>query len=257
MEFMKVNFLNTTTLLTVNSNTATAANLFSRDEFFQYYTDGLNNDATTSSITVIFSEPMQIDRVVLMDTNANKFRIFYDGVTANTFSVSGGSTSTTNYTTNAEENLYFRCGSTACTSVTIDIYSTQTANQEKRIGQFIISELYVAMDQIPNSRGYKPSVTPKQVVHKMSDGGTRIHNVRKKWNLDIKVDYISETLRDDLREVYNQQDAFIFSPFGTSTSWDGILFESVWIGDFDFFEYSDDATASGFSGKITLRETPA
>ena len=54
MEFIRENYLNTTTMLTVNSNTGTAANLFTRDPFYQYYSDGLNNDATTASITVTF-----------------------------------------------------------------------------------------------------------------------------------------------------------------------------------------------------------
>ena len=48
----------------------------------------------------------------------------------------------------------------------------------------------------------------------------------------------------------------MFCPFGTTTSWDAILFESVWTGPFDFYEYSDNASSSGFSGKITLKETP-
>ena len=37
---------------------------------------------------------------------------------------------------------------------------------------------------------------------------------------------------------------------------DGFMFECVWTGTFDFYEFSDDASVSGFSGKIVLRETP-
>jgi hypothetical protein len=47
----------------------------------------------------------------------------------------------------------------------------------------------------------------------------------------------------------------VYVPFGTGTGWDGILFEANWTGGFDFYEYSDNATNTGFSGNINLRET--
>lgn len=256
MEFLKSNYLNTTTMITVNSNTSTTENLFNRDPFFQFFSDGLNSDATTSSITITFSETLSVSRIALIDTNAKEFTVFYNGVTANTFAITGAPTTTSGYTGNDQESIYFRFPTTACTSITLDIKTTQTANQEKRVGLFVMSDLYLAMSQIPNSGGYKPKVDPKQVVHKMSDGGTRIHNVRKKFSVDLSIDYIPQSLRDSLKTIFDLQDNFVFCPFGTTTSWDGIIFDAIWEGDFDFYEYSDDATASGFSGKVRIRETP-
>lgn len=256
MEFIKKNLLNTTTMITVNSNTTTAENLFNRDPFFQYFSDGLNSDASYSTITITFALTTSVSRIALMDTNAKQFNLFYNGVTANTFALAGAHTTASAFTGNDQENIYFKFPTTGVSSITLDIKSTQTANQEKRLGVFIISDLYLSLSQIPDSGGYKPKIDPKQVVHKMSDGGTRIHNVRKKITVDLSLDYIPLALRDSIKTVYDLQEQFIFCPFGTSTGWDGIAFESVWEGDFDFYEYSDNAQASGFSGKVKLRETP-
>jgi hypothetical protein len=134
---------------------------------------------------------------------------------------------------------------------------TITANDEKYFGLLHVSDVLLSMSQIPNSGGYKPTVVPRQIVHELSDGGIRIHNIRQKFKIDISLKYVNETLRNSLKTVYDRHDEFVFCPFGTTTAWDGIFFESVWVGDFKFYEYADDAAASGFDGNITLRETPA
>jgi hypothetical protein len=93
------------------------------------------------------------------------------------------------------------------------------------------------------------------MVHEMSDGGTRRHLIQTKWTTKIKFQYITESFRDSLRTIYDTLAPKVFVPFGTGTAWDGVLFESNWVGNFDFYKYSDDATQSGFSGTIDLKET--
>lgn len=257
MEFLKQNYINTTTQIVVNSNTTTVQNLFNPDTFFQYYTDGLNNDATTSSIRINFDETTLVSRIGLIDTNAKQFRLFYNGATANAFSLTTtGSTTTSSWSTNAETNIYLRTTPVYCTSVSIEITTTQTANQEKRLGFFTLSDTYYSLTQIPSANNYDPRIIPKQIEHKLSDGGTRIHNIRKKWEVSIKMDYVDSTIRNNLKTIYDLRVPFMFCPFGTTTSWDGILFESVWPGNFDFYQFSDNAASSGFSGGIRLKETP-
>lgn len=258
MEFIKQNYINTTTQIAVNSNTDTSSNLFNSDPFYQYYSDGLNNDLTTSSIVISFDTTTLVSRISLIDTNAKELRLFYNGATASTFSLTTtGSTITSYWTGNSETSMYITCTPVYVTSVTLDIKSTQTANQEKRLGMFVLSDLYYSFNQIPNSSGYNPTLNAKQIVHTLSDGGTRVHNVRKKWSTDLKLDYIDSTQRTNLKTVYDLLTPFMFCPFGTTTSWDGILFDCVWTGSFDFYEYSDNASSSGFSGSIRLRETPS
>lgn len=257
MEFCYANYLNTSTMLSVNSNTTTAENLFNPDPYFQYYSDGLNNDATTASITVTFSTATSISRLALMNHNLKSFTIFYNGATANTFAMtSTGDTTVSNYITNSSTSQFFRINTTTVSSITIDMKTTQTANQEKALGFLYVGELLLDFPRLPSSRDFKPKLTPKQIVHKLSDGGTRIHNVRNKWSASVDFEYITTTFRDSLKTVWSQEDPFLFCPFGTTTSWDTQMYECVWPGPFEFYEYSDDATVAGFTGTIRLEETP-
>lgn len=257
MEFLTANLINTTTQIAVNSNTSTVSNLFNTDPYYQYYSENMANDLTTSSIIITFDETTSVSRIALKDTNAKEFRLFYNGATANSITFLNGATTTSSFTSNSETSLYFRFSTIAVSSITLEIKKTITADQEKYISELVISDLHVTLDKIPDASGYKPRIIPKQVVHKLSDGGTRIHNVRKKYNTSINLDYISESQRDSLKDLYETNDSFMFCPFGTSTGWDGILYAAVWPGEFDFYEYTDNAASSGFSGKISILETPS
>ena len=258
MDFLTSNLINPTTQLTLNSNTTTGSNLFNRDPFYQYYTDGLNSDSTTCSITITFDATTAISRIALLDTNAKEFSIFYNGLTANSFSLDGnGSTSTASWSANTEDNIYLRLANTiSVSSITLDIKATQTANDEKHVGLLYIGDNYYSLTQIPSANDYDPKINPKQIIHTLSDGGTRVHTVRRKKSIDIGLDFINSTIRDNLESIFNLTVPFQFCPFGTTTAWDGFFFECVWTGSFDFYQYSDNAAVSGFSGKIRLKETP-
>ncbi|CAB4170041.1 hypothetical protein UFOVP903_48 [uncultured Caudovirales phage] len=256
MEFIKASLLNTSTQIAVNSNSTTASNLFNPDPAYQFSTSGLDNDLTTASMVITFDSPMSVSRIALVDMNFKEFRLFYNGSTANSFSPVGGDTTSSVYTGNADANKYFRFSTIQCSSITIEATKTFIVNQEKFLGLFIPSDLILELEKRPSAQSYKPSLNPKQVVHKLSDGGTRIHNVRKKWSTTLDLDYVSETERDTIYEdLYNFDDAFVFCPFGTATGWGGQIFETVWDGPFSFYEFSDNNANVGFSGKISLKET--
>ena len=257
VEFLTTNLINTTTQLSVNSNSALVENLFARDEFSQYYSVGFNSDSLSSTITVTFAETTPVSRIALLDTNFKEFYFFYNGATANAFTLTGADTSTSSYLNSTDENKYFRFNTIQCTSITFVATKTITANDEKLLGQLVVADLQVDLELTPSAQKYKPKRTPKQIVHKLADGGTRIHNVRSKWDVQFSLDYISTAQRDALYQLHSGGEAFNYCPFGTATGWDGIFFEAVWPGPFEFFSYSDNAASSGFSGKITLAETPA
>lgn len=256
MEFIKGNFLNTTTQLTVNSNTSTSANLFSRDLFYQYYTESLNSDSTTMSITVTFDATTSVSRIGMKDINFKQFRMFYNGSTANSFSLVNADTTVSNYITNSATSKYFRFNTISVSSVTIQATSTIVANQEKLLGLLVVSDLEVELEKRPSAQQYKPRFVPKQIVHKMSDGGTRINKVRDKYEASLNLEYISYEETQRLYNLWTQDAPFNFIPFGTTTGWDALMYECVWDGPFDFLEYSNNAATSGFGGKISVKETP-
>lgn len=255
MEFITANYIDTTTSVGVDSNTITVEYLLFKDRTFQYRSLDYDNDLTTTTITLSFDETQSVGRILLIENNFRDFTIYYNGTTANTF-VLTNPTTTSDWSSNSETSLYLNVTPVNCTSVSIDITKTITADQEKSIGYVHISDSLLSFDLIPSAKNYKPILDPKQRKHELSDGGTRIQNVSQKWSHDIKFQYIEETFKDNLETVWNLQSEFVFIPFETGTSWDTVCPEVVWPGNFEFYKYSDNAVSAGFSGRIRLNETP-
>jgi hypothetical protein len=254
MEFLSQSYLETTTQIVVNSNTLTASYLLNPDITRQYYSDAFNNDLTTTTIKINFDSTQTIDRIALMEFNAKQFNIYYNGVTANAFVITSPTT-TSQFITNSATNMYLACTSVACTSVSFDIYSTIVANSEKAVGYIYLGANELTFPRIPNASNYTPVRDPKELTHELSDGGFRRQVAYVKWSTKIKLQYITESFRTSLRTIYDSYSPKVFVPFGTGTAWDGILFEANWMGNFDFYKYSDDAVQSGYSGSIDLKET--
>ena len=256
MEFLRKNLVNTTTQFTIANGTATVSNCFRRDKRFQFLSDGMANDLTTTSITISFDATSTVSRIGLQECNYKDFTIFYNGATASTFNLSTtANTTVSDWSANDQTSLYLHCNPVACTSVTFDILSTQTADSEKAIGLLYLTEEHFVFGRDPSAKNYRLKNQQKRVEHKMSDGGYKIHNLDNKYQASIKFKYIDGTFRDNLETLYNRTDDFIFAPFGTSTGWDGIMFSCVWSGPFDFLSFSEDAIATGYSGSISLKET--
>lgn len=256
MEFWYKNFLQTTTSIVVNNNTAGAANMMSTDTKQQWVTSGLNDDNTTTTIRINFDSTQTVSRLAFMNNNWREFYVYYNGATASVFALTTTSATTTvNYTGNSATSLCFQTTPTACTSVSIAIKKTIVANSEKALGWACISNQMTDFgDRVPSSGDYKITLDPLTNEHKMADGGTRIHFVRDVYMADVKLDYINSTLQAALRTAFDLHDEFVFAPFPTTTSWDQVLIPCVWVGNFDFLNYADNAVAAGYSGSIKLRQ---
>lgn len=255
MEFCYKNYLQTTTSIIVDSNTTLAQYLMDFDLRKQYVSTGYTG-STVTTIRINFDSTQTVGRIALLSHNLKGFTVYYNGVTANTFAfTSGSATTTTDFSSNSNTSHYFVVNPVACTSVSIDLKSTIVSGQERALGYLFISNVLLDFERIPSAKDYDISLDKERVEHKMSDGTTRIQFVNKVWSSQIKFDYISQTFRDNLRDVYDMDTDFFFCPFPTLTSWDEILFPCVWSGNFKFHEYSDNAASSGFSGSINLKQT--
>jgi hypothetical protein len=129
------------------------------------------------------------------------------------------------------------------------------ANSEKAVGYIYVGKSELEFPRIPNAASYTPVRDPKDVTHELSDGGTRRHLIQTKWSAKVKLSYVTESFRDDLKEIFEAGLPYTFIPFGTGTGWDGIIFEANWVGNFDFYKYADNATQAGYNGSIDLKET--
>lgn len=258
MEFIRKNLFDTTTQAVVNSNTATVENLLTRDLRFQYVSDGLASDAgTNATLRINFNETLTISRIALMGMNLRGFILYYNGLTANTFAMTTtAATTVSEFSSNSETSMYLTVTPQACTSVSLDMRTTQVANQNKAVGYMVISNVLSDLDtRVPPAQKYSPVFSPKEVVHELSDGSFRTQVVDRKFSADVSLDFVDTALRTELKSVFDLHDDFIFTAFGTTTGWDEMIFPCVWQGPFDFNTYSDNAAASGFSGRIRLLET--
>lgn len=256
MEFLTGNILDTSTMLTIDSGTLTMNNLFNPDKTKQWVSQGYNDDSITSSITITFAQTTTIDRIALKEHNLKEFKIFYDGATANTFNLLSGLTSTLDLSTNSNTANYFNCSPVECSSITLDMKTTQYPNSEKAIGYLFVGECLLEFPRIPSAKNYQIAKKVIRINHSLSDGGTRQQKISEKWEAKMKLTNIDQDDVSDLENIYNRKQTLAFAPFGTMSSWSGILFECVWVGDFDFWEYSDNAQDAGFEGGISLKETP-
>lgn len=257
MEFINKNLFNTTTQAVVNSSTATVENLLIRDVRFQYVSSGLNVDGTIASIRINFDATVSVSRIGILEHNLKNFRIYYNGTTANTFALtSTGATTASNFSSNSETSQYLSATPVDCTSVSIDMYSTQVANQEKALGYLVLSNVLSDLDgRVPSAQNYRPLFSPKQVVHELSDGSFRSQVVDRKFSCNITLDFVSKELQQELKEVFDLHDDFIFCAFGTTTGWDEVIFPCIWGNGFEFNEATDNALSAGYSGSIRLLET--
>lgn len=256
MELLYSNYFNTTTQAVVNSATDTVANLLERDAAFQYVSSGYTG-VTVSTIRINFSETVSVSRIALIGHNAKKFRLFYNGATANAFTMTTTSATTTSvFSTNSETSIFMFVTPVNCTSISLDLEETMVAGAEKAIGHFFVSRVLHSFEREPPAKGYTPQLLPTNIKHTLSDGGMRIQTVGEKYKAVLSYTHLSESERNSLRTVWDMHSEMVYVPFGTTTSWDKILFPCVWDGSFDFYKYSDSAISGGFEGKITLLETP-
>lgn len=257
MEFHYANYVNTTTLITCGAGTTTFSNLFDRKSSTQWATSGFNDDTTSTVLSVQFGSTKNITTIVLENINLKDVQVYYNSNTANKFSltVNTEGTQTSFWDANSATYLYLDFVTTAVNSVQIVASSTIDANEEKKIGELWILNKNLRLENNPSAKRYKVIKKRKEYVHQMSDGGFATYILSDRYRADIKMEFVSETERDSLRDIHLDWNSYVFLPSPTGTSWDKKVYEVNWIGDFDFLNYTDNYRDNGYSGTIRLRES--
>ncbi len=250
MEFLTANILNTTTMVVASTGSGTFAYLYNRNDKLAYSTVG-NFSGTSTLISFEFLGPTVISNIVMKNHNLKRFRAFYNSATANTFSVD------VNQTANSGTSSYFGFASITVNSIQIQMDSTTAVGAEYKIGELILAEKRLQFAVNPTHDGYDPSKNRTKIVHTMPDGGVTVFNIRNKYRAKIGLEFISQTFRDDLSDVYDEALPNYFLPFPTTgTDWDGVAHEVVWTNDFNF-RHEENSKTQGYSGDLLLEETPS
>ena len=263
--FYKANFLNTTTLITVDSRTSTVANLFDRDKSTQYKSVGKNNETSGHTIGVEFAASRNINTIVLQNINLKGFRVYHSSNSANTLTLTSTSDTTTSlWTGNSSTSLVLQFATVAATSIFIDATTTIAGTgDEKEIGELWCLERKLEMSRNPSANQFKAKLDRQEFVHELSGGGWASYIVDEYYTADIKLSYWDKTQTASLLDIYDDRSEFVFMPFPTATGWDVSWYEDIkeciWIKGFDFKQPQANNFVTGdvgFKGSIRLRETP-
>lgn len=243
MEFLSINLINTTSLYAVASGTATAQYLIDRNVDTKYQSSGI---ATTTAVDIVVTLPntATMSHAILRKINAGTVQIFADTTTNILYSM----------TSNVAQDLYAEFSATTVKVVTVRLNNPFTGT-DKYIGELGFHTRLLEFERNPSADDYKPSIFRKQIEHEMPDGGIVLFNVRDKFRAKLSWDFITGTFYNSLLDIYETGDPFVFVPFPTMTAWDGKAHEVVWPGQFDF-KHSTNDKVQGYSGSITLKETP-
>ena len=256
MEFCYPNFVNTTTLLAVDSNSTTAKNMIDRRFSTKYESIGYGG-TTATNITFTPATATVVSRIALNTHNLKDFQIFYDGTTTNTFTITGYSTSTIQYTTNSETSNYWVVSSQTVSSITLRATEAMTASSEKFITALYVGEIYHRLTKNPDTGGYSPRIKEKNFLHQMSDGGIIRYFLSEKFSATLKIPFVSQADRTSLKTAYSARTALQFIPFPTESDWDGDMYEVNWVNGFDLQKLTSNVIGNGYSGVIMLEETPS
>lgn len=245
MDLLYKNHINTSTMFSINTGGSDGIdNVLSSDERFQYVSVGCPSDLAPISMAITFDSTVSISKIGLKGINWKNFMVYNAGNMLEYIQ------------NNSETSIYLTYSQFYCTTLLFYVISTQVANEEKALGYVVASDVITNFGgKVPSAQKYRPIYRSKKIVHELSDGSYRSQVFDKKFGCDIQLDFVSSTVKDDLRDAYNNNTDFVFVPFGTTTGWDGVMFPCIWANDFEFFEVTDNNAAGGHSGSIKFLET--
>lgn len=251
MELMRQNLLNTTTMVTTTANTGagTFAYAYDRSLRLAFSTVGYNS-STLAAFSVVFATATSVSNILLQNHNLRQFRLYYNSVTANSLAVVANNSAT---------STYLNFATVTINSIDIEMElqmsaGAPAANTEKSFGELVVGDKLLAFERNPSHGDWNPVVGRRQIVHDMPDGGVKLFQIKDKYHADLRWHFVTQAFRDSLYGLWSSGNAMYFTPFPTTTGWDGQSYEMAWVGDFNF-THEDNSKSQGFMGSIPLRET--
>lgn len=199
--FYDRNWLDKASTLAVSSNDTDKARLYDRSSDPAWITSGENSDLTTSSIAVLFIEDgvaamRTVDTVVLLGTNAKSGKVQY-WTGAAWADVTGGA-----YSAVSTDYKVITFTGVAATGFRVLIDTTQTANQEKEVGELLLLTTLVTVASTWGPRTLDQSHEPVVLASDMADGGKDITlrpwagSRTSRWRCRLRFEFISSTQAD-------------------------------------------------------------
>lgn len=248
-----------TDILSASTGEATINYCLDYNKHTKYKSYG-SNDATQEIITVEFKDasdnaiPQSIDRLILIGINLKQFKLQYDVYLG---SVWQGWTdiSETIKTTNSENNLIISFTQITAWKVRLVMDKTITANQEKEICEFIVTNVKYTF--VNPMEVYRIRNKTKTTIQRMYNGiGQEVYFYDKYASI-IEFHQLEKSDRDSLKTIYEEHKRFfwIAEPYNNAGA-DYKINECYlvnWIGSYDE-RYYTSITGLGYNINIRLEE---
>lgn len=251
--FLNKNLINTTSMIALTSGDGTVSNLYDRKEKTKWTSSGENTDGNTATVSIVFDSPTAISNIILINHNFAAFMVSYN-------SASSSFTPDLSVTGYTFSNTYLSVGTTTVNSIEVHAWNTHTPNQEKFLGEIIVSiGPIVTLDTNPDYNGYQPLRRNIGLTRELLDGGTVNLRNSEKFSAQISLNYINTQTFLDLNTLWSNNRPSIFVPFPVTltASFEGTAKEVILDGDLNIGQFRQNRLTGSYRGSLVIKETPS
>ncbi len=201
---------------TATSNNDAIRSILDVSRYTQWESIG-SNDLTTETIVVSLPFAKEIDSLFLVDMNFKEFTVKYNSGGmfvdfANVYGINDESKGTINETDFSRDTAFYQFDAVTTDQIEIKVTKTQVANEQKYLGQFIMSE------EIGTFEGF-PRVQPESNRNetKARSLSRRIVAQKTYETNKIKINFKSHPFENDIaiiNELFDREDPFLIYPCG-------------------------------------------
>lgn len=245
MDFLSKNKLLTTTMISVDYGSDTTRYLFDGNTELKWISTGFALSTSATMINISFTAATVLSNIIIKNHNVDEMYIYADNTTSNClfFMVD-----------NDAVNTYVSFPTVTVSSIQITCARTFPMAQTRKIGDLALVEKLFTTEKDPTVKDLSMELDREQSVHQMPDGGVAVYNLRDNFRARIKWRFISQTMRDQFKSVFEDSVPFHVVLNPEDYCWDGLGFEVDWIGNFDFKPEINNES-QGFVGMMDLRQT--
>jgi len=251
MEFLSRNLIATTTSISVNAGTATLSNLIDRTDSAFVAQMATTTAATFTAHVTLNSN---INRIILQGCNFKNFSITHSGTA---FSLTNFATVASSWSSNSDTSLYLYFPTTSVATLTLIVNSNTAGTLFHSVQQYWANEKIHQVSKNPAYNNYRPVKNRREYTFELANGGWTQNVLNDFFEAALTLKYVTESEREALEDLYKMQDAVVFVPFPTGTSWDSRIFEVIWTKAFEFYKLTSNDINSTYKyeGKIALQES--
>jgi len=252
-EILSENLITTTTVIGVGANTSTVGNLLDRNPNTFYEGQTTSN----SNLQATFSAGITLNRIIITGVNASQFAVIYDNdqTTGSYLAITDANTTSSYWINNTEENHYLKFTTlTSVTRINVQLQTT-TATVPKKASQLCLANRKFVLTDNPSSSQYQAKLKRAMASNQMANGGDQLTIFGEAYESKIRLTYQGDSMRDNLKSLYDEKASFNIVPYPTGTSWEGNEFYLVnWAGDFNKQPAKNDIVTNGWNIDMNLKE---